>query len=322
MTLIQMYSNTFGEFKFEYISMLKVIFFGSSKHVIPIIEVLKKNFDLALVVTTETPKPSLALPSQTWRSYPVIKHCVGNKIPYLSISNLSDPNLKSLILNLKSPLAVLASFGAIIPSEVLNLFPHGIINVHPSLLPKYRGPTPVQTAILNGDKTTGVTIIKLDEQVDHGPILAQVEEPIFESDTSESLYQRLFRLCSSSIVSTIELYLKGKIKLREQNHAEATFTKRLSRQYGYIDLQKTPKPEIIDRMIRAYYPWPGAWTQWKMSREAGSRSAGENGKWKIVKFLPEKKIQVEGKKPMNYKDFINGYPKIGKEILTKLGINL
>jgi methionyl-tRNA formyltransferase len=189
----------------------------------------------------------------------------------------------------------------------LNIFPKGIINIHPSLLPKYRGPTPVQTAILNGDNTTGLTIIKLDEQVDHGPILAQRKEPILENDTAESLYERLFKLSASSIVSTIELYLKGKIELRKQNHAKATFTKRLSREDGHIDLQNPPAKEIFDRMIRAYDPWPGVWTKWKM----------ENGKWKIVKFLPEKKIQVEGKKLMSYKDFVNGYPE-AKDLIKKL----
>jgi len=275
---------------------MNIVFFGSSKYVIPIIEVLRKNFDLKLIITTErNPTDSI--------TYYSIKH----KVPYLSTTSLSISNLKSYIINLKSPLAILASFGAIIPEEILNIFPKGIINIHPSLLPKYRGPTPVQTAILNGATTTGVTIIKLDEQVDHGPILAQRKEPILENDTAESLYERLFKLSASSIVSTIELYLKGKIELRKQNHAKATFTKRLSREDGHIDLQNPPAKEIFDRMIRAYDPWPGVWTKWKM----------ENGKWKIVKFLPEKKIQVEGKKPMSYKDFVNGYPE-AKDLIKKL----
>ena len=178
--------------------MVNVVFFGSSKFVIPIIEALKGNFELSLVITTDH-----------GLNNPIASYCKKYKLHYYIVMEYRKQ--KSEIIKItrgtKATLGILASFGVIIPNEILNIFPKGIINIHPSLLPKYCGPTPVQTAILNGDKTTGVTIIKLDEQVDHGPILAQVEEPIFENDTSESLYARLFKLGASSIVSTIELFL-------------------------------------------------------------------------------------------------------------------
>ena len=288
---------------------LKIIFFGSSKFVIPIIEALRKNFDLCLVITTEK-----------LLTDPIPSYCIKSKVRYYVVTDFRDRQVLQELARLNADVGVLASFGAILPNEVLNLFPHGIINIHPSLLPKYRGPTPVQTVILNGDKTTGVTVIKLDEQVDHGPILAQRKEPILENDTAESLYERLFKLSASSIVSTIELYLKGKIELRKQNHAKATFTKRLSREDGHIDLQNPPAKEIFDRMIRAYDPWPGVWTSIQTTNNKQLLTTKKTSEVRI-KFLPEKKIQVEGKKPMSYKDFINGYPKIGKEILTKLEIN-
>ncbi|MDP2638206.1 MAG: methionyl-tRNA formyltransferase, partial [Candidatus Levybacteria bacterium] len=170
---------------------MNIVFFGSSKQVIPIIEVLRKNFDLKLVLTTEDPKPNLASQDQVLRSYPVVKYCLENKIPYLSVSTLSDQKVKSQLLSVNCQIAILADFGLIIPQEILNAFPKGIINIHPSVLPKYRGPTPVQTAILNGEKITGVSIIKLDEEIDHGPILGQEKEKILPTDTSESLYKRL-----------------------------------------------------------------------------------------------------------------------------------
>jgi len=284
---------------------LKIVFFGSSKFVIPIIEVLQKNFTLSLVLTTER------LTSQREAlEAPVINYCTKHKIPYLSVSNLSDPTLNSQLSILNSEVAVLASFGAIIPNEVLNLFPHGIINIHPSLLPKYRGPTPVQTAILNGDKTTGVTIIKLDEQLDHGPILSQTKENILPNDTSESLYERLFQLGAGSTVSTIELYLKGKIKPQEQDHKHATFTPHLARLDGYVYSNKLPSRAKLEKMIKAYFPWPGVWTRLR---------PGSDGQAKIIKFLPGKKLQVEGKKPVCYKDFVNGYPT-GKDIVEKLDL--
>jgi len=274
--------------------MLKTVFFGSSKFVIPIIEAIRKNFDLTLVVTTE----KLA-------TDPVPSYCIKSKVYYYVVTDFGDKQLLQELTKLNADVGVLASFGAIVPNEVLNLFPHGIINIHPSLLPKYRGPTPVQTAILNGDNKTGVTIIKLDKEVDHGPILFQTKENILPNDTSESLYERLFKLSASSIVSTIELYLKGKIKLRQQNHAKTTFTKRLTREDGFIDLHNPPSPQILDRMIRAYYPWPSVWTELRIMNQELR-----------IKFLPGEKIQVEGKKPMSYKDFINGYPALTPVMLN------
>ena len=285
---------------------MNIVFFGSSKFVIPIIEVLQKNCNLKLVVTTER-NPTDAVPS----------YCIKNKINYISLSNLSDHNTKYLILNTESPAAILADFGLIIPASILNLFPEGIVNIHPSLLPKYRGPTPVQTAILNGDQTTGVTIIRLDNEVDHGPILSQTEEKILPNDTAESLYQRLFKIGAGSIVSTIEPYLKGKIKPKEQDHSKATFTNHLSRQDGYLDLKMDNGELKMENMIRAYFPWPGVWFKTKL-----------NGKEKVIKLLPNPNysitqllnysflIQVEGKKPMSYKDFINGYPNLPDVMLN------
>jgi len=261
---------------------LKVVFFGSSRFVIPIIEVLKKNFDLALVVTTEK------LPTD-----PIPSYCLKSKVYYYVVIDFRDKRIIDRLKKINADIAALASFGAIIPLRILNLFPKGIINIHPSLLPKYRGPSPVQAAILNGDKTTGITIIKLDEEVDHGPILAQSHEPILENDTSESLYERLFRLGSSLIVRTIKLYVKGKITPYEQDNPQATFTKSLTRQDGYIDPNNSQSKEYLDRMTRAYYPWPNVWTRWKS---------------KIIKFYPNALVQIEGKKPVDIETFKRGYP--------------
>lgn len=279
-------------------SAIPVIFFGSSKFVIPILEVLRKNFDLKLVITTEK-NPTDAVPS----------YCKANNIEFLSVSNLSNQIVKSQLLNVNCQTAVLTYFGLIIPKEILQIFPKGIINIHPSLLPKYRGPTPVQTAILNGDKTTGVSIIKLDEQVDHGPILGQEKEGILDTDTAESLYKRLFEKGASLLLKILNNYLKGSLKPIAQNHKEATFTKHLTRQDGYLSISNVTTTVVrIERMIRAYFPWPGVWTRLRQ----------DSGQSKIIKFLPDKKIQVEGKKPMSYKDFINGYPNAKSVILQIL----
>ena len=176
---------------------MKVVFFGSSKYVIPIIEALKRDFELVLVVTTEQ------------NSFdPIPSYCFAQKIPYLSVSNLSSSIMNYELLTINPLIGVLADFGLIIPKEILDIFSKGIINIHPSLLPKYRGPTPVQNAILNGDKKTGVTIIKLDSQVDHGPILDQKEVSISPSDNAQTLYEKLFKVGAELLHQNLNKYIK------------------------------------------------------------------------------------------------------------------
>lgn len=212
-------------------------------------------------------------------------------------------------------LAILEAFGQIIPKEILNLPKFGFINIHPSLLPKYRGPSPIQTAIIDGQKKTGVTVIKLDEEVDHGPILAQQEVEIESIDTHESLVEKLGLIGSNLLIETLPSYLSGKIKSRAQDDKNATFTQKITKADGFIDLHNPPNPQSLDRMIRAFYPWPSAWTRLKMV----------NGKWLMVKFLPPTilltyhptdpfAIQPEGKRPLSLQQFKNGYPQLYDQI--------
>jgi methionyl-tRNA formyltransferase len=273
------------------------VFFGASSFVLPVIEFLNRDYDLKLVITTEM-KSSDAVP----------KFCQENNIPFIQVNSPKELlNTKYQILHTESQFAILADFGLIVSQEIINMFPKGIINIHPSRLPQYRGPTPGQTAILLGDVRTGVSIILLDKEVDHGPLLGQEEEEILAHDTATSLYNRLFAKGVALLQVVLPAYLSGELKPIEQDHSKATFTKILTRESGYIDSDHPTSPGLLDRTIRAYYPWPGVWTKWHM----------ENEKEKIVKFLPNKIIQVEGKKPMSYKDFMNGYPE-GRKFLEKL----
>ncbi len=282
---------------------MKIVFFGSSGYVLPVIEKLKKDFEIELVVTTEKEDGA------------VTKYSIEHEIPYVSVSSLSDQDTRYKILNTKSELAVLADFGLIIPETILHKFKYGILNIHPSLLPKYRGSTPVQNAILNNEKETGISIIKLDGKVDHGPILLQVKEEIKSSDTAQSLYERLFEMGSDLLYQNIKQYIKGELKLIGQDHKKATFTKILIRNDGYFELSNPPSLEKLDLMIRAYFPWPSAWTRSMINARP---ERGRRGKSSIIKFLPQKKLQVEGKKPVSYKDFINGYPNLDKQLLSLL----
>lgn len=254
---------------------------------------LNENFDLSLIVTTEANKID-----------EVPHYAIKNNISFISVKDLNSEDLLSKLKDMNAEVAVLGYFGRIVPQSLLSIFPKGIVNIHPSLLPSYRGPTPVQTAIINGEKETGTTLIVLDKDVDHGPILAQEKMNILDSDTTDTLHTKLFALGAKLIEKILKSYVKDELSWSEQNHHEATFTKHLSKSDGQIDIENLPSKDKLDRMIRAYYPWPAVWTIVKIKN-----------KELRIKLLPEKKIQVEGGKPMSVKDFLNGYPEI-KEIIN------
>lgn len=282
----------------------KIVFFGAGPYVSRTVEVFKKKFEV-YVFTTETSQND-----------PLLLYCIHSNIPHFSIKKF-DHEIIADIKKIGAKIAVLAFFGLIVPNDVLDLFDHGIINIHPSLLPKFRGPTPVQAAILAGEETTGVSIIRLDEEVDHGPILVQVEEKIEKDDTSATLYGRLFKKGAEMLSQVLPRYISGELKPANQNHSRATFTDRLTRESGRIDINNPPDAKQLDRMIRAYYPWPSVWFRYQCepSQREGSLLNG-----KIIKLFPELKIQVEGKNVMKLSDFVNGYPE-GQMILSELSLS-
>jgi len=152
---------------------------------------------------------------------------------------------------------VVVSYGKILPQWLLDLPKQGVVNVHGSLLPRWRGPSPIQAAIAAGDAVTGVTIMQLDAEMDHGPILAQQEELIRSNDTGGSLHDRLAILGAKILPDVITNYLASNIQPVEQNHAHATYCKLLTREDGRLDFTKNATE--IERVIRAYDPWPGTW---------------------------------------------------------------
>ena len=199
----------------------------------------------------------------------------------------------------EADLTVVAAYGKILTPKELETPKYGCINIHPSLLPKYRGPSPIQKAILNGDSVSGITIIKMDKEIDHGPIIYQERIELSGNDNFDILSKKMFLRAGEVLPKIIKDFVNGKIQPVEQNHLKASFCDRLTREDGYFEISKPP--EMLDRMIRAYYPWPGVWTLW-------SPTQTRSGEAKIVKFYPGKLIQMEGKKVMPLQDFLNGYP--------------
>lgn len=262
---------------------ITIIFFGSDSFVIPILQALEDNFEVPAVVTA----PDSAVANYFKES--------------IFTSGKLDENFQLQISNFKPDLFVVASYGKIIPRSVLNIPKFGSLNVHPSLLPKGRGPSPVPATILAGDKITGVTIIKMDEKVDHGPIVATKEISLTGQENFLFLINKLFQIGADLLVEIIPDYIAGKIKPVPQNHVQATYRERLTRESGYFPIDNPPSSEKLNRMIRAYYPWPGVWTLWKVPSAKGKVK-------RVVKFLPNQMLQMEGKKAIPYKDFLNGYP--------------
>ena len=304
---------------------MKIVFFGTPSFVIPILKTLAEHFTVVGVVTA----PDAIVGRRKILTPSAVKTFVqNNNIPTLQFEKLingkSMENEKWKMKNLNPDLFVVAAYGKIIPKHILNI-PHlGAINIHPSLLPKYRGPSPIQAAILNGDNETGITFIQMDEELDHGPIISQEVVPLKGDETSDALHQKLFQKAAGMLPATIQQISNKIITPTPQDESKVVYCKKITKQDGYFDIENPPSKEILDRMIRAYYPWPTAWTQWKMEnspRASGDARRGEaGGKWKILKFLPEKKIQIEGGKPMSVKDFLNGYPQCREKLTWLLGL--
>jgi len=213
--------------------------------------------------------------------------------------------------SVEADLGILASYGEIIKKEVIDLFPHGILVIHPSLLPKYRGASPIPAAIVAGDATTGVTIFKMDEKVDHGPIISQFKEEILPDDNGETLRTRLFERSAKVLVELMKPYIQSKITPKVQDESQASFTKTITREDGFIDINKK-SPEEAERFIRAMQPWPGAWTLLRLSTSLGT-SEGQAKRLKIHKAHVENRklildeVQLEGKEKVSWKQFKEGY---------------
>lgn len=203
-------------------------------------------------------------------------------------------------------LAIVAAYAKILPPEILSLPKKGVVVVHPSLLPRHRGATPIQTAILSGDEVTGTTLIVADEKIDHGPIVAGRELAIEKNDTYLTLMKKLAALSADLLIKNIPAWLAEKIKSRPQNENYATYTKKFQTEDGFVDLEKDD-PELVLRKVRALNPEPGVWTFITLDNylliRVNKKMVGrrmkildaeiENGVLKL------KRIQAEGEKSKN-----------------------
>lgn len=237
--------------------MISFVFFGTGPFGARVLKSLINRHKLRPAqVVTAPPKPKGRGQKLTPSPVFEVAHQAGLDI-FMPESLKKDQLIKKLAPAARE-LIVLADYGFIIPKWLLEHPEHGIVNVHPSLLPRWRGAAPVQFSILAGDKETGVTLIKLDDKLDHGPIIAQEKINIKAHETTPQLSARLAYLGAKLLGKSLPRWCEKKIKATPQNHIQATFTRRLTKQDGQINWNEPAK--VIERRIRAFQPWPGAYT--------------------------------------------------------------
>lgn len=323
---------------------MNIIFFGTPEYVTPILDMLHHEFKEPdnrtpiLAVVTQPPREAgrdktLAYSGvDTW----AFKRNERVKEKSRHIPILFDPED---IVNKRIPadIGILAAYGKILSRDIINYFPQGIINIHPSLLPEFRGASPIQAAIATGREQTGVSFMKMDEKMDHGPVISSFKEDIGKNDTLETLRNRAFERSAEVLKTLLPAYVRGKTKLHKQDHEKATYTKIITRDHGFIDwkylklalegknsddvfaipfvkeFETTYSPETIDQYIRALTPWPGVWT---LLRFKASEGQAKEKRLKIIEAhlgsegkLVIETVQLEGKNEVTWKEFENAYLK-------------
>ncbi len=272
--------------------MTSFAFFGSDSIAIPVLEELEKAGFLPSLMVCSPDKPKgrglklTSPPAKVWAE--------KRNIRVLQPEKLNDEFHSNILTNVGMntyTFGVVASYGKIIPQKIIDLFPKGLLNVHPSLLPKLRGPSPIESAILSEEKT-GVTIIKLDAQMDHGAIVAQrevdfAEWPPYYKEAEEKLGREGGKLLAEILPS----YLNGKISAHEQDHSQATFTKKFNKEDGLIDLTNNSEKNL--RKIRAFSEWPGAYFFQNTKRIKIKTAHIERGELKIDRVIPESKKETD-----------------------------
>lgn len=298
---------------------MKIVYFGSDDFGIPSLEALKEKYTLVGVVTAPD-KP--AGRGMKIAFTPVKKWALANNIPVYQPQYISDTNFIDLLKSISPELIVLISYGKILPKTIINIPSLEAINVHPSLLPKYRGAAPIEWALINGDEETGITVITIREKVDAGEIIRQQRVPVEREDDIFSLKKRLSEIAPLLLIESIEDIKRGVIP--EPQKGTPTYARRLKKEDGLIRWDKTAWQ--IYNLVRGVKEWPGAYTYFggkyiKIYNafpldEESNKKPGE-----IIKVdrhfiyvacgkgtLRIEEVQMEGKKKMPVSEFLHGHP--------------
>ncbi len=268
---------------------LNFIFWGTPDVASETLKILKVNGYLPSLIITAPDKPQgrkmLITPP------PVKVWAIENNILYMQPENLKDLSIKATSL---PDLSIVVAYGKIIPEEILNIPKLGSVNIHYSLLPKYRGASPVESAILNGDTETGISIQQMEYKMDTGPVITQEEVEIADDEKAFDLRKRLIKIGGELLVKTLPLFIDGKIELKKQNENEATYCKKIKKEDGLLDLDDDGVKNY--NKFRAYASWPRTFFFKDEKRIIVTDATLEDGKFIIKKVIPE------GGKEIDYKN--------------------
>ncbi len=295
---------------------MKIVFFGTSDVGIPILKALHSSHEIIQVITSPDASfgrkqeltPSAIALLATELNLPITK---PEKVK-------NNPEFLEFLRTLTADIFIVASYGKILPVDLLDIPPLKTLNVHFSVLPKYRGPAPIQFALLNGETQTGTTIFILDELVDHGPVLTIKPMAIDPNDTFATLAPKLSELSAEALLDILPRYEAGEITPQPQDHSQASNTKLISKADGRIDWESTAH-EIYNQW-RAFTPWPGVWTTYQgqvmkvLECEIVTPPETPNAMRELLDVIPCGQetylrliqIQLAGKNPVSMKDFLNG----------------
>ncbi|GAB4400756.1 MAG: methionyl-tRNA formyltransferase [Anaerolineales bacterium] len=289
---------------------------GSPDFALPALRSLSKHYQVVGVVT----QPDRASGRGRELKAPPVKNlALELGIPVIQPEKLREPEAMQQLHQWNPDLIVVAAFGQILKKDVLDLPQYGCINIHASLLPRWRGAAPINAAVLAGDEETGVTIMKMDVGLDTGPMLSKRSIRIKPDDTAGSLFESLATLGADLLIETLPAYMDGKISPQPQPEEGATYAPMLKKEDGLLDFTQ---PAIeLERRIRAMNPWPGAWFEWngapfKIHKAHVGQGRAEAGKKLIEQNQPAvgagggvlilDEVQPAGKKPMSGKSFLAG----------------
>jgi methionyl-tRNA formyltransferase len=304
-------------------SKLRVVFMGSPEFAVPPLEHLVLNQYQVMAVYTQPDRP--AGRGRALVAPPAKRVAQALGLPVVQPANLRERGVVKQLSQFRPDVIAVAAFGQILPKSVLNIPPFGAVNVHPSLLPRFRGASPVASAILAGDEFTGVSIMLMDEGLDTGPVLARAQIPISARDTTGSLTTKLSWLGAWLLGEALVGWTRGELTPRPQHEAEANYSGEITKKDGEIDWH-LPAVEIW-RRVRAFNPWPGCYTRWqgkKLDILEAMPLTGE-GAFKVgqVLALPEGakaafgiatgegflgvlRVQLEGKRAISGAEFLRG----------------
>lgn len=302
---------------------MRIVFMGTPEFALPALAALREAYDVVAVFTQPDREAGRGRRPQP---PPVKRYAEAHGLPVYQPERLRRPEALAVLKELKPDLIVVAAYGQILPPAVLELPPHGCLNLHPSLLPRYRGASPVAAAILNGDTETGVTVMLIDAGLDTGPIVAQRAVPIEPTDTTGSLTARLAEVGAQLLLEVLPDWTAGRIAPQPQDESRATMTYPLSAADRELDWTR-PAVEL-ERRVRALQPWPEAATRWqgkllKVLAATVLPGREDSVPGRVVALAPPSptpvgvetgqgvlgllQVQLQGGRAMSAREFLNGH---------------